>query len=156
MFSCPAHNYFLIWYWLTIFGTCVYHHEGMCRELLWDSDSTLTFDPKVKFIAFLSCLRVRPITSDCFDNGIPKLAHGCITIRQCVADIHDNDTILTIDLKVKFIGFMTWLCVRATYFLYFDIVILCLENECSTIWYAVSRTFMSSVWPWPLTSMSKL
>ena len=31
MFSCPAHNLFLIWHWLTIFGTCVYHHEKMWR-----------------------------------------------------------------------------------------------------------------------------
>ena len=35
------------------------------------------------------------------------------------------DTTLTFDLKVKFIGFMTWLCVHATEFLSFHIVILC-------------------------------
>ena len=26
MFPCVAHNFFLVCHWLTIFGTCVYHH----------------------------------------------------------------------------------------------------------------------------------
>ena len=51
----------------------------------------------------------------------------------CVKYIHDPDTTLTFDLKVKFIGFMTWLCVRASAFLSFDIVILCLAHECITM-----------------------
>ena len=33
--SCPAHNYFLVWHWLTIFGTWVYHHKKMCRVHSW-------------------------------------------------------------------------------------------------------------------------
>ena len=48
---------------------------------------------------------VRPITFLWFDIGSPYLAHGCITIRQCVAYIHDPDSMLTFDLKVKFKGF---------------------------------------------------
>ena len=47
-----------------------------------------------------------------FEIGLPYLAHGCITIRQCVMYIHDSDTTLNFDLKVKFIGFLTCLCVR--------------------------------------------
>ena len=35
-------------------------------------------------------------------------------------------------------------------FLFFDVVIL----FGMTVWYDVSRTFMTSVWPWPLTSIS--
>ena len=35
MFSCPSLNYFLIWHWLTIFGTCVSHHEWMCCVDSW-------------------------------------------------------------------------------------------------------------------------
>ena len=31
MFSCPAHNFFLDWHWLTIFRTWMYHHQTMCR-----------------------------------------------------------------------------------------------------------------------------
>ena len=77
-----------------------------------DSDTTLNFDLKVKFIGFLTCFRVRPITFFWFDIGLPYLAHGCITIRQCVMYIHDSDTTLNFDLKVKFIGFLTCLCVR--------------------------------------------
>ena len=50
-------------------------------------------------------IRVRPITFLWFDIGLPYLAHGCITMRQCVAYIHDPDSMLTFDLNVKFKGF---------------------------------------------------
>ena len=63
--------------------------------------TTLTFHLKVKFIVFLKCLRVRPVTSVCFDIGISN-AHKFITMRRCVAYIT-----LTLDLRVKFIGFLT-------------------------------------------------
>ena len=82
---------------------------------------------------FLSCLRDQPLTSVCFDIGIPCLAHVSITMRACVTFIYDSDRTLTFDLKVKFIGFMTWFCIRATAFLSFDIVILCLTHECITM-----------------------
>ena len=61
------------------------------------------------------------------------LAYGCITMRWCVKYIHDPDTTLTFDLKVKFVRFMTWLCVQASAFLSFNIVILCLGCECITM-----------------------
>ena len=54
-------------------------------------------------------------------------------MRGCVKYIHDPDTTLNFDLKVKFIGFMTWLCVQASAFLSFDIVILCLSCKCITM-----------------------
>ena len=42
--------------------------------------------------AFLSVqIRVRPVTFFWFDIGLPYLAHGCITIRGCVAYICDLD-----------------------------------------------------------------
>ena len=47
--------------------------------------------------------------------------------------IHDPDSTMTFDPKVQFKGFMTWLCVRATDFFSFDIVILCLTRECITM-----------------------
>ena len=34
-------------------------------------------------------------------SGLPYLAHGCITMRGCVAYIHDRDSTLTFYLKVK-------------------------------------------------------
>ena len=46
-----------------------------------------------------------------FDIGLPHLAHRCIIMRRCVAYIHDQDTFLNFNLKVKFIGF--WTCFRA-------------------------------------------
>ena len=85
-------------------------------------DTTLTVDLKVKFIGFLTCLRVRPVTSVCFDIGV-SYAHESITMRRCVAYIT-----LTLDLRVKFIGF--WhVFVRAIGFLFFDIVILYFAHE---------------------------
>ena len=73
-----------------------------CVGYIHDPDTTVNFDLKVKFIGFLTCFRVRPITFFWIDIGLPYLAHGCITIRQCVPYIHDPDSMLTFDLKVKF------------------------------------------------------
>ena len=70
MFSCPAHNYFLIWHGLTIFGTWVYHHEKM-----WQVHSCSQFYidlwPQGQIYRLLSCLHVQPVTSVCFDIGTP-------------------------------------------------------------------------------------
>ena len=33
--SCQAHNFYMVWHWLTIFGTWVYHHETMCSVHSW-------------------------------------------------------------------------------------------------------------------------
>ena len=76
-----------------------------CVAYIHDPDTTLNFDLKVKFKGFLTCFHVWPITFFWIDIGLPYLAHGCITIRQCVAYIHDPDSMLTFDLKVKFKGF---------------------------------------------------
>ena len=40
----------------------------------------------------MSCLHVRPVTSVCFDIGIPYLAQGSITIRGYVKFTHDPMT----------------------------------------------------------------
>ena len=77
-----------------------------------DPDTTVNFDLKVKFIGFLTCFHVRPITFLWFDIGLPYLAHECITMRWCVAYIHYLNTTLNFDLKVKFIGFLTCFRVR--------------------------------------------
>ena len=85
----------------------VYRNHSVCPSV------RLSVRPSVCPSVCLSVrlqIRVRPITFLWFDIGLPYLAHGCITIRQCVAYIHDPD--LTFDLKVKFIGFMTLLCVQ--------------------------------------------
>ena len=37
----------------------------------------------------------------CFDIGLPHLGYGCITMRGCVAYIHDPNTTLSLDLKAK-------------------------------------------------------
>ena len=113
------------------------------------------FWPPGQFYRLLSCLHVQPVTSVSFDIGIPYLAHGSITKRGCVKYINDHDMTLTFDLKVKIVGLMTWLCVQASPFLSFGIVILVMHVGVSP-WYNVSHTVMNSAWPWPLTSISKL
>ena len=89
------------------------------------------------------------------DIGLPYLAHGCITIRRCVAYIHDPDTTLNFDLKVKFIGFLTCFCVRSITIFWFDIGLPYLEHWSITM----SRYDMWFKFPircWPLTSRSNL
>ena len=123
---------FLILHWLTIFGTCAYHNGRICCiQSLFRSDIHLW--PQCQIYRFLSYLCAQPVTSVCFDIGIPTLTHVFITTRGCVAFIHDPDMTLIFDLKVKFIGFITWLCVRAIAFLSIDIVILCFARECITM-----------------------
>ena len=132
MFLCPAHNYFFIWQWLTIFGIWVFHHEKM-----WHIQLCFWFDvdlwPQGQIYRLLSCLHFRLVTSVRLDIGIPYLSHGSITIRRCVKYIHDPNTMLTFDLKVKFIGFMTWCCVQALALLSCDLLLLCLARKCYTI-----------------------
>ena len=53
----------------------------------------------------------------CFDIGLSYLTHVCIIMNR----------------KVKYIGILTWLCVRATAFLCYDIVILYLAQKCITM-----------------------
>ena len=145
---------FLVWQLLTIFGTWMYHHETMCRVHSWSRFENDLW-PQDQIYRFLSCLRVRSITSDCFDTDVPNLANRSITLREWVARVHNPDVSLTFDLKVKFIGLMTWLCVRAT--------VLCPSTYSYYVWhvsvspwYDVSRTFITSVWLWPLTPISNV
>ena len=91
-----------------------------CVAYIHNPDMTLNFDLKVKFIGFLTCFLVLPITFFWFDIDLPYLAHGCITIRRCVVYIHDPDTTLNFDLKVKFIGFLTCFRVWPITFFLFD------------------------------------
>ena len=125
-------TFVLVWHWLIIFGTRVYHHGKVWHvHSYFRSDSD--FWPQGQIYRPLSCLHVRPEISLSFDIGILYLTHGPITMRGYVKYIRDPDRTLTIDLNVKFIGFMTGLCVQVSAFLSHDIVILCLAREFITI-----------------------
>ena len=92
-----------------------------CVAHIYNPDMTLTFDLKVKYIGFFTCIHVWPIPFPRFDICLPNLTHGCNTVRRCVAYIHDPNTTLIFDLKVKFTGFLDmFLCPIHNYFL-FDI-----------------------------------
>ena len=144
MFTCLAHNFFL---YLTLAYHIWYMGLSLWEDVICAFMFLIRFWPQGQIYRLLSCPHVWPVTSVCFDIGTPYLAHWSITMRGCVKYIHDPDTTLTFDLKVKFIGFMTWLCVQASAFLSFDIVILCSAPECLSlihIWrcrrYAVCRS----------------
>ena len=148
--SCPAHNYFLLWHWLTILPYLAHGCITMrqCVAYIHDPNTTLTFDLEVAFIGFVAVSSCPTRNLCLLYIVVSYLAHGSVTMRGCVAYIHDPDTTLTFDLKVKSVGFvfgpqlfcpLTW-----SYYVWHMSVSPC---------YDVSRTFMTSVWP--LTSISK-
>ena len=59
---------------------------------------------RLKFTGFWTCFCVRPLTIFLFDIGLPYLAYVSITMRGCVAYIHDPDSPWPLT-KFKFIGF---------------------------------------------------
>ena len=148
---CPVHNYLLIWHWLTIFGICVNHHEKMCRVHSW-SLFYLELWPKCQIYGFFSCLCVRPIISVCFDIGIPYLAHMSITMRTCVAFIHDPDRKWPLTSGPIYRVYNMVLCLGHSFFVLWQSHIM---HVSLTPWYNVLRTFITSIWPWHLTSISK-
>ena len=77
---------------------------GVCVTYILDPNMLLPFDLKVQFTWFLTFFTVCPVTF--FNIGLPYLAHGSINMKDCVVYIHNPDTILTFDLKVK----LTVLC----------------------------------------------
>ena len=118
--SCPAHNFFMVWHWLTILGTWVYPHKTMCRVHLW-SRYDLELWPQGQIYRVFDMFSCPAHNFFLIDIGLPYLAHGCITIRQCVANIHDPDSMLTFDLKVKFQRVLSCLHVRPVTSVSFDI-----------------------------------
>ena len=70
MFSCPAHNFLWIDIGLPFLANGCFTIRR-CVAYIHDPYSMLTFDLKVKFYRVLSCLQVRPVTSNSFYIGIP-------------------------------------------------------------------------------------
>ena len=79
--SCLAHKIFLVWHWLTICGTWVYHHKTMCDVHSW-SRVYVDLWPRGQIYRYFTCFRVRPISFYWFDIDLPYLAHGCISIHE--------------------------------------------------------------------------
>ena len=118
MLPGPTRNFCLLWYWLTIFGTLVYYHEGICRVLSW-SRCDVDLYSKIKFMWFFRWFCVRATVSF-FDIAKPYLANECITMGQCVTDIPDIFLTLIFGLNISII-FSSWICVWARSSLLFDI-----------------------------------
>ena len=111
----------LLWHWLTISGTRMYLHEATRCIPSWFG-MTLTYDLKVKFIGFLTLLFVRTITFFALTLayhirhiGVSPWGNSLYILIY----VHDLDMTLIFDLKVKFIGFLTWHCVQAIYVNFF-------------------------------------
>ena len=94
-----------------------------CIMYIHDLDTTMNYAIEIKFIEVLTCFHVRTITSVFLDVSIPYLAHGSITM------VHDPYTMLTFDFKIRFIGFLAWLCALLS----IDRVIPYLAHEFITI-----------------------
>ena len=102
---CQAHNFFLFLHWLAIFCTWVYHHEMMCRvhscsrydlELWPQSQIYRVFD---MFLCLaVNCFLIWHLLT-IFGTWVYHL------MRSCDTYIHVPDSLLSFDLKVKFIGF---------------------------------------------------
>ena len=158
-----------------------------CVAYIHDPDLTLTYDLKV--FVFSS----NPTGNFCLLwHWLTIFGHVSITMRGCVKYIQDPERMLTFDLMVKFVGFMTWLFVQATAFLSFDSLIMismccihtwpwtslsklyfnhefesgkivfALWHKHTKFWHMVVSpwenmlcTFLTFVWPWPLTYMCR-
>ena len=98
-------TFFFLLHWHTIFEHgCITMRKCVAYNIdLWSQRSNL--------LRFWS-IRVPPGNFCLLWHCISYLAHGSITIRLCVANILDPNTTLSFDLTVKFIGFLTRLCVR--------------------------------------------
>ena len=94
--------------------------------------------PLISRSNFLTSLRVRPITSVCFDVSIPYWAQGSISMREFVAFIH----VLTFDLKVKSNGFLTWL-VFGPHILHIRWCVTYIHNLCMTLSLNIKIIFVS-------------
>ena len=81
------------------------------------SDTTLTFDLKVKFIWILAWLRVRVTANLFFVIAKQHLNLECITIGQCVTYIHGLCMTLTFGFKIKVL-FLPWTCFCAIIFVF--------------------------------------
>ena len=102
--SVQIRLFFWFWLRLIIFSTWVYRHETMCRIHSW-SQFNIDLRPQIKFIGFIIWLCVRATLFLSFDIMMLWLAHQCITIVRCVANIHDLFMTLTFDLNIKIIYF---------------------------------------------------
>ena len=71
MFSCPAHNLFFVWHWLTIFGTWVYHYKRMCRVHSWPLNDLDLWPQYQNYIFTMNlCLASSPLL---FDIELPNV-----------------------------------------------------------------------------------
>ena len=158
---------YIIFYWFDMSWPFLEHGcitMRRCEAYIHDPNTTLTFDLKIKFTGVLTCFRVCSITFFWFDIDIdlPYLVYASISMRGCVAYIHNPDSTLTFDLKVKFK--FCRLRVRPITYVCFDTGTPHLSHGSITmrehvsrsfmILIGVLRTFLTSVWPWPLTSKS--
>ena len=141
MFSCPAHKFILI----TMRGCVAYIH---------DSDSTLTFDIKVKLRGYLLCLCVWPITLFAWTLAY-HIWHLCLSPWE---NVSSTFMILiqpwTFTSRWNFMGLCHGFLFKPQLFCPLTVSYFVWHVSVS-LWYFVSCTFMNSVWPWPLTSISK-
>ena len=150
MFSCLAYNYLLIWHWLSIFGTCVYHYERMSRVHLL-SRIDIDIWPQGGIYRFLSILCVQTATFGGFRHwhtifgkmGLSPWEHVLRTFTILIWRwlLTSRSTLHGFVFGPHFFPF------TQSYYVWHVSV---------SPWFNVPHIFMTSVWPWPMTSISKL
>ena len=90
----------------------------------------------------MTCLCVEVSDFWSFDIVIICLARECITMVRCVAYIHELHKTLTCDLFIKII-FSPWIWVKMS--------LLQIWYMGVSLWDNMLCTFLTIVWPWPLT-----
>ena len=129
----------------------VYHHEAVCLVHSW-SLYNVDFGHEFKILEFLRCLCIWSVP-----YALTLAYHiwqmDLSNTRQCVAYIHNPNTLLTFYLKIKFIGCLMWLRVWATAFFSFDTLIQNLSHECITMWQCVIVTLTDINSRWIITGL---
>ena len=96
----------LMWHWLTNFRACVEYHERTCCLYSW---SQFDIDLWLQGRIFMLCMFALILAYHIWYTSPSLWDDVSLTFMNPYRT-------LTFDLKVKFIRFMTWLSVRATYF----------------------------------------
>ena len=71
----------MVWHWLTLFGTCVYHHETICRAHSWSRyDINISHQGQIYSFFFMTWVCVWATVFLSRDIVILSLTHECITM----------------------------------------------------------------------------
>ena len=108
------HNFFVVWHWLTIFGTWLHHHETMCRAHSWSLyDLKVTCCGRWRLTSrFLTRCRVWPMTIFYLTFSY-HIWHMCKSVPYFHDPLYDlwpqyQNCIYTMNLSLARLSFALW------------------------------------------------